>query len=163
MAEVERLGDGIGVEVADTLEALRVLGAARRHELACPVIGVTGSSGKTTTIAKLARGFAADGLSVLLVAGDTFRAAAIEQLRIWGDRVGCPVIATEPGADAAGLAFDALQRARAEGTDVLLIDTAGRLQNRADLMAELQKIVRALRKLDPEAPPDCVLDRKSVA
>jgi fused signal recognition particle receptor len=89
---------------------------------------------------------------VLIAAGDTFRAAAIEQLKVWGDRAGVPVIAREIGADAAGLAYDALERAKAEGVDVLLIDTAGRLQNKTDLMGELQKIVRVLKKVDANAP-----------
>jgi fused signal recognition particle receptor len=115
------------------------------------ICGVNGS-GKTTTIAKLAKQFKDAGKRVTLVAGDTFRAAAIEQLQIWGERVGAPVVAATQGADAAGLAFDALDRARREGTDVLLIDTAGRLHNKADLMAELGKIVRVIRKLDPTTP-----------
>jgi fused signal recognition particle receptor len=120
------------------------------------VVGVNGS-GKTTTIGKLARAFRAEGRSVMMAAGDTFRAAAVEQLQIWGERAGCPVVSRETGADAAGLAFEALERAKAEGIDVLLIDTAGRLQNRADLMAELEKIVRVVRKLDETAPHDCLL------
>ncbi len=113
--------------------------------------GVNGA-GKTTTIGKLALKLKAEGRSVMLAAGDTFRAAAIEQLRVWGDRTGTPVISREQGADAAGLAFDALKEAKAKGIDVLMIDTAGRLQNKAGLMAELEKIVRVLRKLDPDAP-----------
>jgi fused signal recognition particle receptor len=96
-------------------------------------------------------------LKVRLAAGDTFRAAAIEQLQIWGERAGCPVLAKQPGADAAGLAYEALETAREAGDDLLLIDTAGRLHNRAELMAELQKVVRVLRKLDPAAPHDCLL------
>jgi fused signal recognition particle receptor len=120
------------------------------------VVGVNGS-GKTTTIGKLAQHFREDGTRVVLAAGDTFRAAAIEQLKIWGERTGAPVVARETGADAAGLAYDALAQAQAEGADVLLIDTAGRLHNKANLMAELQKITRVLRKLDPTAPQDCLL------
>ena len=120
------------------------------------VAGVNGS-GKTTTIGKLAKQFRDRGLSVMLAAGDTFRAAAVEQLQVWGERVAAPVVASTIGADAAGLAYGALERAQAEGTDVLLIDTAGRLQNRDDLMAELQKVVRVIRKLDDTAPHDCVL------
>jgi fused signal recognition particle receptor len=120
------------------------------------VVGVNGS-GKTTTIGKLAQHFREDGRRVVLAAGDTFRAAAIEQLKIWGERTGVPVVARETGADAAGLAYDALAQAQAEGADVLLIDTAGRLHNKANLMAELQKIIRVLRKLDPTAPQDCLL------
>ncbi len=120
------------------------------------VVGVNGS-GKTTTIAKLAALWSQQGLRVMLVAGDTFRAAAVEQLRIWGERTGCPVISGPPNADAAGLAYDALARARAEGADVLLIDTAGRLHNKADLMAELGKVVRVLRKQEPKAPHTVLL------
>jgi fused signal recognition particle receptor len=115
------------------------------------VAGVNGS-GKTTTIGKLASKFAADGRTVMLAAGDTFRAAAIEQLKIWGGRVGAKVIAREQGADAAGIAFDAVTAARAEGVDVLLIDTAGRLQNRTELMEELEKVIRVMKKVDATAP-----------
>lgn len=115
------------------------------------VVGVNGS-GKTTTIGKLASQFASDGKKVMLAAGDTFRAAAIEQLKIWGDRIGAPVIARDQGADAAGLAFDALREAQAQGADVLLMDTAGRLQNRTELMAELEKVVRVMKKVDAQAP-----------
>ena len=115
------------------------------------VVGVNGS-GKTTTIGKLAAKFRREGKSLLLVAGDTFRAAAIEQLRIWGDRLGAPVIARDAGGDPAGLAFDALQAAQEQGTDILIMDTAGRLQNRSELMAELEKIIRVMKKVDPEAP-----------
>jgi fused signal recognition particle receptor len=115
------------------------------------VIGVNGS-GKTTTIGKLAARLRDEGRSVMLAAGDTFRAAAIDQLSIWGGRSGATVIARAPGADAAGLAFDALAQARGEAIDVLLIDTAGRLQNKAVLMDELEKIVRVIKKLDPTAP-----------
>lgn len=120
------------------------------------VVGVNGT-GKTTTIGKLAAKFVADGKRVMLAAGDTFRAAAIDQLKIWGDRVGAPVEAREVGADAAGLAFDAFARAKAEGADVLLVDTAGRLQNKTELMAELEKIVRVMRKQDPAAPHHVLL------
>jgi fused signal recognition particle receptor len=115
------------------------------------VAGVNGT-GKTTTIGKLAKRFAGDGLKVVLAAGDTFRAAAIEQLQIWGERAGSEVVVREAGADAAGLAFEALERARSADADVLLVDTAGRLQNKAGLMAELEKIARVLKKLDPGAP-----------
>jgi fused signal recognition particle receptor len=115
------------------------------------VCGVNGS-GKTTTIGKLAGHFGRQGRKVMLCAGDTFRAAAIEQLQVWGERAGCPVIAGAPGADAAGLAFESLEKARAEGVDLLCIDTAGRLHNRAELMAELEKIARVLGKLDERAP-----------
>ncbi|ESY73122.1 signal recognition particle-docking protein FtsY [Mesorhizobium sp. M0051] len=115
------------------------------------VVGVNGT-GKTTTIGKLAAKLTNGGLSVMLAAGDTFRAAAIEQLKIWGERTKSPVIASKLGADAAGLAYDAFEKAKEAGSDVLIIDTAGRLQNKTELMAELEKIVRVLGKLDPEAP-----------
>jgi len=115
------------------------------------VIGVNGS-GKTTTIGKLASKFRAEGRKVMLAAGDTFRAAAIEQLKIWGERTQAPVVARAHGADAAGLAFDALTAAKADAIDVLLIDTAGRLQNKTELMSELEKIVRVMKKVDADAP-----------
>jgi fused signal recognition particle receptor len=115
------------------------------------VVGVNGS-GKTTTIGKLAAKYRAEGRKVTLVAGDTFRAAAIDQLKIWGTRTGADVIAREPGADAAGLAFEALAAAKRQNSDVLMIDTAGRLQNKAELMGELQKIVRVLKKLETGTP-----------
>jgi len=115
------------------------------------VVGVNGS-GKTTTIGKLAAQARAQGRSVLLAAGDTFRAAAIDQLKVWGTRSGASVIARAPGADAAGLAFDALSQARSEKIDLLLVDTAGRLQNKAVLMDELEKMVRVMKKVDPAAP-----------
>jgi fused signal recognition particle receptor len=120
------------------------------------VVGVNGT-GKTTTIGKLAAKLVAEGRKVHLAAGDTFRAAAIDQLRIWGERSGAPVTARAPGADAAGLAFDALTQARREGADVLLVDTAGRLQNREELMAELEKVVRVIKKLDARAPHSVLL------
>ena len=120
------------------------------------VVGVNGS-GKTTTIGKLASQFRAAGKSVMIAAGDTFRAAAVEQLQVWGSRAGVPVMTAAQGSDPASLAFDAMARAEAEGADLLLIDTAGRLQNRADLMAELEKIVRVIRKRDPEAPHNTIL------
>jgi fused signal recognition particle receptor len=115
------------------------------------VSGVNGS-GKTTTIGKLAARFRAEGKKVMLAAGDTFRAAAIDQLKIWGERTGAPVIASTPGSDAASLAFEALTAAQAQGIDILLIDTAGRLQNKAVLMDELEKIVRVMKKVDATAP-----------
>jgi fused signal recognition particle receptor len=120
------------------------------------VVGVNGT-GKTTTIGKLAHQLRRQGKKVTLVAGDTFRAAAIEQLEIWGERTGSVVISGGVGADAAALAFDALGRARENGSDVLLIDTAGRLQNKQVLMAELEKVIRVLRKLDPAAPHQVLL------
>ncbi|RAU23756.1 signal recognition particle-docking protein FtsY [Paramagnetospirillum kuznetsovii] len=120
------------------------------------VVGVNGS-GKTTTIGKLAKQNKDAGLSVTLAAGDTFRAAAVEQLKVWGERTGCPVIWREDGADAAGLAYDSIAESRKQGCDLLFIDTAGRLQNKADLMAELAKIVRSIKKIDPTAPHDVLL------
>ena len=120
------------------------------------VVGVNGS-GKTTTIGKLASQLKAAGKHVVIAAGDTFRAAAVEQLQVWGERAGCPVLTAPEGSDPASLAFDAMTRAEAEGADLLLIDTAGRLQNRSDLMQELEKIVRVIRKKDPTAPHDTLL------
>jgi fused signal recognition particle receptor len=115
------------------------------------VAGVNGA-GKTTTIGKMAKRLAEDGAKVTLAAGDTFRAAAIEQLKVWADRTGAQFVATKAGGDAAGLAYEALEKARADGSDILLIDTAGRLQNKAGLMAELEKIARVVKKLDASAP-----------
>ena len=120
------------------------------------VVGVNGS-GKTTTIGKFAKQLKLEGKSVMLAAGDTFRAAATEQLHIWGERTGSPVIAREQGADVSGLIFEAIERAKAAKVDVLLIDTAGRLQNREDLMQQLQKVLRVIEKQDPSAPHDCIL------
>jgi fused signal recognition particle receptor len=115
------------------------------------MVGVNGT-GKTTTIGKLASLYGAQGKKVMLAAGDTFRAAAIEQLQVWGDRTGAPVIAKPAGSDASGLAYEAVERAKAEGADVLIIDTAGRLQNRDELMSELEKIIRVIKKVEPSAP-----------
>ncbi|MDO5529467.1 MAG: signal recognition particle-docking protein FtsY [Paracoccus sp. (in: a-proteobacteria)] len=120
------------------------------------VVGVNGS-GKTTTIGKLASQFRAAGKHVIIAAGDTFRAAAVEQLQVWGQRAGVPVLTAPEGSDPASLAFDAMTRAEADGADLLMIDTAGRLQNRADLMEELAKIVRVIRKKDPDAPHNTLL------
>jgi len=140
-------------EVARVLapaQAPLAIDAARKPHVIL-VVGVNGT-GKTTTIGKLAQRFRSEGKSVMMAAGDTFRAAAIDQLKIWGTRTGAPVVAKEVGADSAGLAFEALERAKAEGIDVLLIDTAGRLQNKTALMAELEKLIRVIKKLDPTAP-----------
>ncbi|ODT98228.1 MAG: signal recognition particle-docking protein FtsY [Rhodospirillales bacterium SCN 65-16] len=145
-------------DIAEILQPVAVplaIDAARKPHVVL-VVGVNGS-GKTTTIAKLASLYRGEGRSVMLAAGDTFRAAAVEQLKVWGDRAGVPVISKPTGADAAGLAYEALERARAEKADVLLIDTAGRLHNKANLMEELAKIVRVIRKLDPDAPHSCLL------
>ncbi|SEK68595.1 signal recognition particle-docking protein FtsY [Pacificibacter marinus] len=120
------------------------------------VVGVNGS-GKTTTIGKLASQFRAAGKSVVIAAGDTFRAAAVEQLQVWGERAGVPVLTAPEGSDPASLAFDAMTQAQESGADLLMIDTAGRLQNRADLMEELSKIVRVIRKKDPSAPHNTLL------
>ena len=120
------------------------------------VAGVNGT-GKTTTIGKIAKRLSDEGHKVVLAAGDTFRAAAIEQLQVWGTRTGAEVVARAAGADAAGLAYDAIERARQAGADAVLIDTAGRLQNKAGLMAELEKIARVIKKLDPEAPHAALL------
>ena len=149
-AEVRQaLSDQIADLLAPVEGTLAIDGNAKPHVIL--VAGVNGT-GKTTTIGKLAQRLNGEGKRVMLVAGDTFRAAAVEQLEIWGERAGAPVVARTDRGDPAGLAFDALERARAEGIDVLLIDTAGRLQNKAHLMAELQKIDRVLKKLDPDAP-----------
>ncbi len=120
------------------------------------VIGVNGS-GKTTTIAKLAKRFQEQGKSVMLAAGDTFRAAAIGQLKIWAERIGVPIVSGKEGGDAAGLAFEAVKQASEQGIDILIVDTAGRLQNRTELMDELAKIRRVLGRLDPASPHDVVL------
>ena len=120
------------------------------------VCGVNGS-GKTTTIGKLAKQYTDEGKSVMLAAGDTFRAAAVEQLQVWGERTASPVVKRDIGADAAGLAYDAVEQARASGVDVLLIDTAGRLQNKKGLMEELEKVVRVIKKVDETAPHDTLL------
>ena len=120
------------------------------------MVGVNGS-GKTTTIGKLAKKFINDGKSVMLAAGDTFRAAAIEQLQVWGERNQVPVISGKVGADAAGLAYEAIEQARAQNIDVLMIDTAGRLQNKSHLMEELSKIIRVIKKRDATAPHSTLL------
>ena len=148
------LAEEMAVLLEPVARPLTIDATAKPHVVL--VCGVNGS-GKTTTIAKLARCFKDEGRSVMLAAGDTFRAAAIEQLQMWGEQTGCTVIAKEQGADAAGLAFEAIEQARCQTADVLIIDSAGRLQNKTDLMAELQKMVRAIRKLDAAAPHDCLL------
>lgn len=172
MAIAEKLGEGrfnkevsdeevktvLAEEIERTLapiaRPLTLDSSARPHVVL--VVGVNGT-GKTTTIGKLAAKLAADGKSVVLAAGDTFRAAAIEQLKIWGERTNARVVSGEGGADSAGLAFDALKTAQTDNADVLLIDTAGRLQNKTELMAELEKIIRVIKKLDPSAPHSVLL------
>jgi len=154
----EEVREAFAADIARILEPvarpLEIDGANRPHVVL--VCGVNGS-GKTTTIGKLAQQWKAEGKIVWLAAGDTFRAAAIEQLQVWGERAGVPVIASPQGSDPAALAFDALGQAREAGADVLVIDTAGRLQNRAELMDELAKIVRVIKKQVPNAPHDCLL------
>jgi fused signal recognition particle receptor len=148
----------VGEEISRVLEPyakpLAISAFPRPHVIL--VVGVNGV-GKTTTIAKLARRFTEQDYTVMLAAGDTFRAAAIAQLRIWAERVGVPLVSGEQGADAAGLAYTALEKAQAAGTDVLIIDTAGRLQNKAGLMDELAKIRRVLQKRSPASPHDTLL------
>ena len=154
-AEVRAVvADEIERVLAPVARPLEVTAFPRPHTIL--VVGVNGS-GKTTTIAKLAHLFQEQDYRVMLAAGDTFRAAAIEQLQIWGGRIDAPVIASKVGADAAGLAFEALDKARASGRDVLIIDTAGRLQNKSGLMDELAKIKRVMKKLMLSAPHDVVL------
>ncbi len=148
------LADGI-TEILEPVAAPLVPQAGNRPHVVL-LVGVNGS-GKTTTAGKLAQQWRQEGKSVMLAAGDTFRAAAIEQLQIWGERTGTEVISGTQGGDAAALAYQALETARAQGTDVLIIDTAGRLQNRTELMDELAKIVRVIRKLDETAPHDSVI------
>jgi fused signal recognition particle receptor len=148
------LAEEVERALAPVAKPLRIEGDHKPHVIL--VTGVNGT-GKTTTIGKLAHRLAAEGRTVTLAAGDTFRAAAVEQLKIWGARAGAEVVARETGADAAGLAFDALKLAREKKSDVLLIDTAGRLQNKQALMDELEKVIRVLRKLDPNAPHQVLL------
>jgi len=148
----------LAAEVAKVLEPVaKPLEIKQQHKPhVVLVVGVNGT-GKTTTIGKYAKQYVGQGLKVMLAAGDTFRAAAIDQLKIWGERTGTPVVARDVGADSAGLAFDALKSARDRGYDVLLMDTAGRLQNKQALMDELEKVIRVMRKIDPTAPHDVVL------
>ncbi|HST35465.1 MAG TPA: signal recognition particle-docking protein FtsY [Allosphingosinicella sp.] len=154
--------DAVRAIVAEELEKILAPVAERLEIDAFPrpqvilVVGVNGS-GKTTTIAKLAHLFMEQDYSVLLAAGDTFRAAAIDQLKIWADRAGVPVIAGPEGSDSSAIVFDGVKKATAEGIDVLIVDTAGRLQNKKDLMDELAKIRRVLGRLNPAAPHDVVL------
>ena len=151
------LREALAAEVARIMEPVaRPLPIYPKRPQVVLVVGVNGS-GKTTTIGKLASQFRAAGKKVVIAAGDTFRAAAVEQLQVWGTRAGVPVLTAPEGSDPASLAYDAMGRAEADGADLLLIDTAGRLQNRADLMEELSKIVRVIRKRDPQAPHNTLL------
>lgn len=154
----EEVKEALAETIAETLTPLEApldIGRSIRPEVVL-FVGVNGS-GKTTTLGKIAARLKSQGQSCLLVAGDTFRAAAVEQIAVWGERSGLPVEKRDLGADSAGLAFDAVQRARRENMDAVLIDTAGRLQNRTELMDELRKIVRVLAKLDETAPHKVIL------
>ncbi len=161
--ERKQLKDADALKDALQQELAALLGGVE-HQLQLPekkpavilMVGVNGV-GKTTTIGKLAKRFQAEGKSVMLAAGDTFRAAAVEQLQVWGERNNVPVVAQHTGADSASVIFDALQSAQSKGVDVLIADTAGRLQNKDNLMQELQKVVRVMQKLDPEAPHEVML------
>jgi len=154
---VPELQDLLAAEIARIMDPVaRPLPLYPKTPQVVLVVGVNGS-GKTTTIGKLASQFRAAGKSVVIAAGDTFRAAAVEQLKVWGERAGVPVLTAPEGSDPASLAFDAMKRAEADGADLLMIDTAGRLQNRADLMEELAKIVRVIRKVDESAPHNTLL------
>ncbi len=150
----EILAEEIETVLEPVAKSLEIDASKKPHVIL--MVGVNGS-GKTTTIGKLAAQFAAEGRKVMVAAGDTFRAAAIDQLKVWGERTGSTVIARDVGADAAGVAFDALKMARVEQYDVLLIDTAGRLQNKQALMEELEKVVRVIEKNDASAPHECLL------
>ncbi len=154
VAEIKQLMAG---EVSRIMEGVaRPLPLYAKTPQVVLVVGVNGS-GKTTTIGKLASQFRAAGKKVVIAAGDTFRAAAVEQLEVWGERAGVPVLTAPEGSDPASLAFDAMTQAQADGADLLMIDTAGRLQNRVDLMEELAKILRVIRKKDPDAPHNTLL------
>ena len=154
---VPEIKDLLATEVARIMEPVaRPMPLYKTKPQVVLVVGVNGS-GKTTTIGKLASQFRAAGKKVVIAAGDTFRAAAVEQLQVWGERAGVPVMTAPEGSDPASLAFDAMTKAQAEGADLLMIDTAGRLQNRQDLMEELAKIVRVIRKKDPDAPHNTLL------
>ncbi|MBC27001.1 MAG: signal recognition particle-docking protein FtsY [Rhodospirillaceae bacterium] len=153
--EVLRFLTGLITEVLEPIAKPLIYKSDKKPHIILAV-GVNGS-GKTTTVGKLAQQHTKKGRKVMLAAADTFRAAAVEQLEIWGNRTCSTVVSTEIGADAASLAYKSIERAKSDGTQVLLIDTAGRLHNKDNLMAELEKIVRVIKKIDPEAPHDCVL------
>ncbi len=154
----DEIRSALAEEIAPILEPiakpLDIEPANRPHIVL--VCGVNGS-GKTTTIGKMAKQLQQQGKSVMLVAADTFRAAAVEQLKVWGERNNCPVVSRDTGADAAGLVYDSIEQAKRENIDVLLVDTAGRLQNKSDLMAELEKVIRVVKKIDQTAPHNCLL------
>tara|TARA_R110002110_G_scaffold415612_2_gene651573 strand:+ start:35054 stop:36010 length:957 start_codon:yes stop_codon:yes gene_type:complete len=152
----EALAENIAELLQPVARPLSDLSPAQHGPRVILVAGVNGT-GKTTTIGKLAARFTEDGRSVMLAAADTFRAAAIEQLKLWGERVDVPVVAQNQGSDPAAVAFDAMEKSRDAGADLLLIDTAGRLHNKADLMAELEKIIRVIKKVNPDAPHDVLL------
>lgn len=155
--EADEVREMLANDIAEILEPVAtplVIGSAKPHIVL--VVGVNGT-GKTTTIGKLAKQLVDEGRSVLLAAGDTFRAAATEQLGVWGERAGCRVITRETGSDPSGLVYDSIEQARQSNADILLIDTAGRLHNKANLMAELKKIRRVIAKLDPTAPHEVLM------
>lgn len=148
------LADEIAAILAPVAQPLVINRGLKPHVVL--VVGVNGT-GKTTTIGKLAQFYAEQGMTSIMVAGDTFRAAAVEQLQVWGQRTGCEVVSGSHEADPAGLAFDGLAKARASGADVLLVDSAGRLHNKSALMEELRKIIRVMQKQDPTAPHSVLL------
>jgi fused signal recognition particle receptor len=157
LKDPEALKDALKQELVDLLSGVEhPLQLPEKKPAVILMVGVNGV-GKTTTIGKLAKKYQTEGKSVMLAAGDTFRAAAVEQLQVWGERNNVPVVAQHTGADSASVIFDALQSAQSKGVDVLIADTAGRLQNKDNLMQELQKIVRVMQKLDPDAPHEVML------
>jgi fused signal recognition particle receptor len=153
----EEIREALATEIENILTPVeKLMDTSAAKPFVILMVGVNGT-GKTTTIGKWAHQFKDEGKKVMLAAGDTFRAAAVEQLKVWGSRVDCPVISKDEGADAAALAYEAVDRAVAENVDILMIDTAGRLQNKTDLMAELEKIVRVIKKKIPDAPHATIL------
>ncbi|MBV7388496.1 signal recognition particle-docking protein FtsY [Pasteurellaceae bacterium TAE3-ERU1] len=157
LRDAEQLYQKLKQEMAEILEPVaKPLEISEKKPFVILMVGVNGV-GKTTTIGKLARQFQQQGKSVMLAAGDTFRAAAVEQLQVWGERNNIPVVAQSTGSDAASVIYDAMESARARNIDILLADTAGRLQNKNHLMDELKKIVRVMKKLDPEAPHEIMI------
>ncbi|WP_354468639.1 signal recognition particle-docking protein FtsY [Marinobacterium sp. MBR-109] len=157
LKDAEALKDALKQELGDLLGGVEhPLHLPEKKPAVILMVGVNGV-GKTTTIGKLAKKYQTEGKSVMLAAGDTFRAAAVEQLQVWGERNNVPVVAQHTGADSASVIFDALQSAQSKGVDVLIADTAGRLQNKDNLMQELQKVVRVMQKLDPDAPHEVML------